>query len=89
MTFPMRGIGYLDSEWGHGRWKDELAVASRTWSVDALDPTDLANVHVQQLCRARDGERSGLGVFEQLAINEHLPTGLGGFTDGATIEVTT
>jgi hypothetical protein len=81
-TFSMCGLGYLDSEWGHGRWKDELAVAARQWKVDALDPEVLAHVHVQQLCRATDGERTGVGVFEQLVINEHRPTGLRGFTEG-------
>lgn len=81
-TFPMCGLGYLDGEWGHGRWKDELAVATRTWRVDALDPTALAHVHVQQLCRATDGDRTGIGVFEQLALNEHEPTRLHGFTEG-------
>jgi hypothetical protein len=82
VTFPMCGLGYLDSEWGHGRWKDELAVAVRSWPVDSLDPSALAHVHVQQLCRATDGERTGIGVFEQLVINEHRPTGLTGFADG-------
>jgi hypothetical protein len=82
VTFPMCGLGYLDGEWGHGRWKDELAVASRQWRVDALDPEVLAHVHVQQLCRATDGDRAGVGVFEQLAINAHEPTGLSGFVDG-------
>lgn len=85
VTFPMCGLGYLDGEWGHGRWKDELAVAAREWRVDALDPEVLAHVHVQQLCRATDPadpSRTGLGVFEQLAINAHEPTGLSGFVDG-------
>jgi hypothetical protein len=82
VNFPMCGLGYLDGEWGHGRWKDELAVTSRTWRVDALDPAALAHIHVQQLCRARDGDRTGLGVFEQLVLNDHDPTALVGFTDG-------
>jgi hypothetical protein len=82
LTVPMCGIGYFDAEWGHGRWKDELAVGRRTWRLDQLDPVALDQVHVQQLCRATDGERTGTGVFEQLAINEHRPTGLRGFTDG-------
>ena len=83
MTFPMRGLGYLSPEWNHGSWKGELEVGTEAWTVDDLDPTEPWNVHVQQLVRARWGEREGLGVFEQLVINGHSPTGLTGLFDGA------
>jgi hypothetical protein len=83
MTFPMRGLGYLSPDWNHGSWKGELEVGTEAWRVDDLDPTEPWNVHVQQLVRARWGDRHGVGVFEQLVINEHRPTGLTGLFDGA------
>jgi hypothetical protein len=83
LTFPMRGLGYLSPDWNHGSWRGELEVGTESWRVDDLDPTEPWNVHVQQLVRARWGEREGIGVFEQLVINAHQPTGLTGLFDGA------
>ena len=76
MTFQMRGLGYLSPDWNHGSWKGEIEIGTEEWRVDDLDPTEPFNVHVQQLVQARWGERSGVGVFEVLAINAHAPTGL-------------
>jgi len=84
MTFPMKGLGYLSPDWGHGAWKGELQVGADEWKVDDLDPREPWNLHVQQLVRAEWGDRSGIGVFEQLAINAHTPTGLTGLFDGAS-----
>ena len=39
-------------------------------------------IHVQALCRARWGTRTGWGVVEQLAIGPHAPSGLRGLVDG-------
>lgn len=83
LTFPMRGLGYLSPDWSHGSWKGEDEVGSDSWRVDDLDPTEPWHTHVQQLVRARWGDRSGVGVLEQLAINDHHPTGLSGLFDGA------
>jgi hypothetical protein len=83
LTFPMRGLGYLSPDWNHGSWKGELVVGEEAWRVADLDPLEPWNVHVQQLVRARWGERVGVGVLEQLAINRHHPTGLQGLLDGA------
>jgi hypothetical protein len=82
-TFQMRGLGYLSSDWGQGSWKGEQAVGGESWVVDDLDPLDHRHIHVQQLVRATWGERVGVGVLEQLAINEHVPSGLTGLLDGA------
>jgi hypothetical protein len=81
--FHMKGIGYQHREWAHGMWKGEQAQAGESWNVDELDPTSLDNVHVQQLCRARLGDRTGIGVLEQVVIGSHRPSGLKGLTDGA------
>jgi hypothetical protein len=83
LTFPMRGLGYLSPDWNHGSWKGELQVGTEAWRVDDLDPTEPWNIHVQQLVRARWGDREGSGVFEVLALNEHAPTALTGLLDGA------
>ena len=47
--------------------------------LDNLEPW---NIHIQQVMRARWGDRVGLGVLEQLAFGEHVPSGLTGFLDG-------
>lgn len=83
LTFQMRGLGYLDPEWGHGLWKGELAVGGDVWTLADLDPLDPRHLHVQQLCRARMDGREGLGVLEQLVLGPHAPSGFRSIIDGA------
>jgi hypothetical protein len=83
LTFQMRGLGYLDPEWGHGMWKGEEAVGGDVWTLADLDPLDPRHLHVQQLCRARMDGREGLGVLEQLVIGPHVPSGFRSIVDGA------
>jgi len=83
LTFQMRGLGYLDPEWGHGLWKGPELVDGVAWTLADLDPMDPRHLHVQQLCRARCGEREGLGVLEQLVIGPHAPSGFTGLLDPA------
>jgi len=83
LTFRMRGLGYMHPEWGHGTWHGELAVGAEVHPVGELDDTSPWNIHVQQVVRARWGDRTGLGVLEQLIVGEHAPTGLTGIFDGA------
>jgi hypothetical protein len=83
LTFRMKGVGYFHPTWAHGRWHDELVVAgeeSKTADLDILAPDC---VHVQQVVRATWGERTGLGVFEQLVFGPHAPSGFKEFLDGA------
>jgi len=82
ITFRMRGLGYTHPEWGHGHWHGELAVGSEEHKVDDLDNVEPWNIHIQQVMRARWGDKVGLGVLEQLAFGEHLPSGLRGLLDG-------
>ncbi|MEB2285710.1 MAG: hypothetical protein B6D46_09125 [Polyangiaceae bacterium UTPRO1] len=82
-AFQMRGLGYLDPEWGHGMWKGEEAVGGDVWTLADLDPLDPRHVHVQQLCRARLDGREGLGVLEQLVLGPHAPSGFRSILDGA------
>jgi hypothetical protein len=79
----MKGLGYLHAEWGHGFWKGELAIGAESWSSDALDPMALDNLHVQQVVRARMGDREGVGVLEQLCLGPHAPSGFREFLDPA------
>ena len=78
----MRGLGYTHPEWGHGHWHGEDAVGSEEHKVEELDNVEPWNIHIQQVMRARWGDRVGLGVLEQLAFGEHHPSGLTGILDG-------
>jgi hypothetical protein len=81
LVFPMRGLGYLGGDWGHGTWKGEDATDGQTWELAREDP--LNHLHVQQLVRARWGGETGLGVLEQLVIGPHEPSGFRDLLDPA------
>lgn len=83
LLFRMKGIGYMHPEWGHGRWKGELAMEAESWKCEDDAPMALENLHIQQVVRARSGKRTGVGVLEQLAIGPHLPSGFTDYFDGA------
>jgi hypothetical protein len=83
MKFRMRGAGYSHPDYPHGRWQDELFVAGEAHRVEDLDNLTVDQVHLQQVVRAKWGERSGLGVLEQLVIGPHAPSGFAGLLDGA------
>jgi hypothetical protein len=79
----MKGIGYTHPEWGHGRWKGELAIAGESWKSADLDPLAFDNLHIQQVMRARTGSEEGVGVMEQFCIGPHAPSGFTDLIDGA------
>ncbi len=81
--FPLRGLGYIHPEWTHGAWLGEDVVGSESWSLDDLDPLDVHNLHVQQLCRATCGDQVGVGVLEQLVLGPSDRNGFTDFLDGA------
>jgi len=81
LCFRMKGIGYQHPEWGHGRWKGELAMAGESWRCDEADDTAYENQHVQQVVRARSGGDEGIGVLEQIALGPHARYGLTGLLD--------
>ena len=83
LTFQMKGLGYQHPEWGQGFWKGELATGGESFRSIDLDPLRPEHVHVQQVVQATDGERTGTGVLEQVAIGPHAPSGLTGLLDGA------
>lgn len=81
--FQMKGLGYRHPQWSHGVWKGELATGHDSWRLADLDPLNIHNVHIQQLVRARSGERTGLGIVEQLCVGPHAPSGFTALLDGA------
>jgi hypothetical protein len=83
LDFQMKGIGYTHPEWGHGRWHGEYKEGTDGWKTDDLDLSNITNFHCQQVCRVHNGEQTGIGVLEQLAIGPHAPTGLTDFMGGA------
>jgi hypothetical protein len=85
--FYMSGLGYMSPEWGHGRYKGELAVGYEAFDLSKLDETKPEFLHIQALCHARmtDGQQvhEGVGVLEQLILGPHTPSGLTGVLDPA------
>lgn len=83
LRFQMKGIGYTSFEWGHGKWKGELAVGGEAWKLAELDPLAVENQHIQQVVRARCGDEVGVGVLEQLCFGAHATYGFREFLDPA------
>ena len=83
LCFRMKGIGYSHPEWGHGRWKGELAIAGESWTTAELNELAFDNLHIQQVMRARSEGREGIGVLEQFAVGPHAPSGFMSIIDGA------
>lgn len=86
LVFRMKGIGYSHPEWGHGKWKGELAMAGESWKIDDCDNLDLPNQHIQQVMRARTGDDEGIGVLEQIHLGPHRGYGFKDFLDPAPNE---
>jgi hypothetical protein len=87
-VFHMKGIGYLNPDWGHGGWKGELVVEREDFRPDALDPLLLPNLHIQAIATARHEGPAGLaadgiGLVEQLVFGPHAPSGFVGLNEGA------
>ena len=83
LRFQMGGIGYFDPERAHGTWQGEESVVGRRFRTDDVDPSSPANFHVQNLCRATWGERSGFGVLEHIIVGPYAAGGFTAMTDGA------
>ena len=83
LKFQMKGLGYMHPEWGQGMWKGELALGGETFDPRQLDPLARENLHVQQVVKASDGTREGVGVLEQICVGPYAPAGFTDFFDGA------
>jgi hypothetical protein len=84
LCFRMKGIGYQHPEWGHGRWKGELAIGGECFRTEGLDEMALENLHVQQVVMATSGDKKGIGVLEQIHIGPHRRYGFKKFLDPAS-----
>jgi hypothetical protein len=78
--FFMLGLGYGHPAWAHGLNHGELAVEREDFVTSTLERRLPHHIHVQALSRITfvDGkgrERVGRGVFEQLALGPHAPSG--------------
>lgn len=83
LKFQMKGLGYGHPEWGQGMWKGELASGHESFDSRQLDPLTPWHLHTQQVVRASDGVRQGIGVLEQVCIGPYAPAGFTEFLDGA------
>ncbi|MEX2327811.1 MAG: hypothetical protein WD558_08760 [Pseudomonadales bacterium] len=83
LTFQMKGLGYSHPEWKQGMWKGELAIGSDSFDPRQLDMLDPHNLHTQQIVKASDGQRSGVGVLEQICVGPYAPAGFVDYLDGA------
>lgn len=83
LKFQMKGLGYGHPQWRQGAWQGELALGHDRFDPTQLDPLAPENLHVQQLVQASDGERTGVGVLEQVVIGRYAPAGFQDLLDGA------
>lgn len=82
-AFRMKGAGYFHPQWAHGTWKGELEVGGEEAKTEDLDVLAPELVHIQQVVRATWGQRTGLGVLEQLVLGPYAPGGFRETLDGA------
>jgi len=86
--FFMLGLGYGHPKWGHGLNHGQSAVEREDFETATIDRRMPHHLHIQALSRvtfiAPDGQtRVGRGVFEQLAIGPHAPSGFSSLLDVA------
>ena len=86
--FFMLGLGYTHPKWSHGLNHGELAVEREDIVLKDADPQLPHHLHVQALCDVTYSENGGAplhgrGVFEQLAIGPHTPSGFKAIMDMA------
>ena len=86
--FFMLGLGYGHPKWGHGLNHGKLAVEREDIVLANVDARLPFHLHVQALCdvtyRDDAGDvHEGRGVFEQLALGPHAPSGFKDMLDFA------
>ncbi|GGC48883.1 hypothetical protein [Chelatococcus reniformis] len=83
LRFQMKGLGYAHPTWAQGMWKGELEIGHESFDPRELNMLAPENIHVQQVVRAGDGARAGIGVLEQVCIGPYAPAGFTAHFDGA------
>jgi len=88
LVYRMKGIGYSHPEWGHGKWKGELAIGGESWKIEDCDNMEIPNQHIQSVVKAKletaDGVEEGVGVMEQIHMGPSKRYGFKDFLDPAT-----
>lgn len=84
LRFQMSGLGYTHREWWHGAWRGDFDETRDSIVATSVVPLEPSMIHVQQVCRLRCGDDTGLGILESLAIGPHEPSGFHSTLDGAT-----
>lgn len=74
-NFAMVGLGYQHPVWGHGMAVGDDVVDGESFALADLDPAVPLNLHIQAVCEATCGSRTGIGVLEQLVIGPHAKSG--------------
>ena len=87
-NFMMRGLGYGHPTRGHGMFQGADSTAGEDFILAEIDPATPLNAHIQAQVAAsmRIGDAAplaGRGMFEQLAIGAHQPSGFKGLFDVA------
>lgn len=83
LRFQFKGLGYGHPTWGQGMWKGELEIGGESFDPLDLDPLQPENIHVQQVVKVADGQRTGIGALEQIVIGPYGPAGFTDLLDGA------
>lgn len=82
-NFAMVGLGYQHPVWGHGMKVGEDVADGESFALADLDPAVPFNLHIQAVCEATCGNRTGIGVLEQLIIGPHQKSGFAELFDMA------
>ena len=82
LKFMMKGLGYGHPEWKQGMWKGELATGHESFDPRQLDNLAPEHLHTQQVVIATDGDKTGIGVLEQIVVGPYEPAGFKSFFDG-------
>lgn len=83
LRFQMKGLGYGHPVWRQGAWQGELETYGESFDPAELDLLSPENIHVQQVVTVTDGDRTGIGVLEQIVVGPYEPAGFTGLFDGA------
>ena len=84
LRFQFKGLGYGHPKWRQGAWQGELVTGHESFDPAELNLLSPDNIHVQQVMKASDGSRSGIGVLEQIVIGPYAPAGFTEMLDGAS-----
>jgi hypothetical protein len=85
LKFQQKGIGYGHLKWGHGLWRGDLSIEHESFDPRNLNPLALENIHVQQVVRATDGKKTGVGILEQFILGPYTPAGFEDLLDGTKV----